>query len=226
MSKFTRPGAAARPSTPPAAKAAPAKPTSRYKKANQTQLGVDANYQRAGRYLLLVQRIEEGETPRGKEAFVAVHSVVLGADGDERTPLEVRFGGAVHRVGESTNWFQKTKGDYFDQNMLKFAIAASNMTQDEIAAAEEEQGHTIIDEMVSPEQPFAGVVLEAHVVVKIKKNGRDLPEDRLTSEHVATVTNWLRRVPYAEVKELVEAETLAKFLPDIDEKIAEEAAQG
>lgn len=225
MSKFTRPGGAARPSTTPAT---PAPRASKYKKASQTQLGVEANYQRAGRYLLLVERIEEGVTLRGKEDFVAVHSIVLAADGSERTPLEQRFGGALHRVGESTNWFQKLKGDYFDQNMLKFAIAASNMTQDEIAAAEEASGHTIVEEMVSPEQPFAGVVIEAHVTVRIGKKARDAgkAEAQLTAEDVFTVTNWVRRVPYAEVKELIEAETLAQFLPDIDAKIAEEAAQG
>lgn len=223
MSKFTRPGAPARPSTAPAT-TAPAARGSKYKRAGQTQLGVEANYQRAGRYLLLIERIEEGVT-RNKEDFVAVHSQVLAADGSERTPLEQRFGGALHRVGESTNWFQKLRGDYFDQNMLKFAIAASNMTQEEIDAAEQESGNTIIEEMVSAEQPFAGVVLEAHVVMKVNKKARDSgkEESQLTGEDVFTITNWVRRVPFAEVKELVEAEVLAKFMPDIDEKIAEEA---
>jgi hypothetical protein len=219
MSKFTRPGGAQ-----PAISKPSAKPASKYKKANQTQLGVEANYQRAGRYLLMIERIEEGVTPRGKEDFVSVHSVVLAADGSERTPLEQRFGGALHRVGESTSWFQKLKGDYFDQNMLKFAIAASNMTQEEIAAAEEESGTTIIEEMVGSEQPFAGVVLEAHVTIRIGKKARDAgkPEDQLTAEDVFTMTNWVRRVPYDELKELVEAETLAQFLPDLDAKIVEE----
>ncbi len=223
MSKFQRPGGA-KPATPPAP-ARPTAPVSKYKKAKDTQIGVEANYQRAGRYLFLIGRIEEGITPRGKEDFVSVHSTTLAADDSERTALERRFGGALHRVGEDVTWFQKLKGDYFDQNMLKFAIAASNMTQDEIAAAEEESGHTIVEEMVSAEQPFAGVVIEAHVQVRIGKKARDAgkTEDQLTSDDVFTVTNWVRRVPYAEVKELVEAEVLKQFLPDIEAKIAEEA---
>lgn len=224
MSKFKRPGGA-KPANTPAP--APAAPRSKYSRSRDVQVGVEANYQRAGRYLLLIERIEEGTTPRGKEDFVAVHSIVLAADGDERTPLEQRFGGAVHRVGESTNWFQKVRGDYFDQNMLKFAIAASDMTQDEIAAAEDENQTTIVDEMVSPEQPFAGVVVEAHVQVRIGKKARDAgkAEANLSSEDVFTVTNWVRRVPYSELSELVEDATLATYIPDLDEKIAAEAAE-
>lgn len=224
MSKFQRPGGAKPANTP---SPAPAARSGKYKRAGEVQVGVEANYQRAGRYLFLVQRVEEGTTPRGREDFVSVHSITLAADGSERTPLEQRFGGALHRVGEDVTWFQKVRGDYFDQNMVKFAIAASNLTQEEIAAAEDAAGHSIIEEMVSPEQPFAGVVVEAHVQVRIGKKARDAgkAETNLSSEDVFTVTNWVRRVPYAEVKELVEADVLAKFLPDIDEKIAEEAKE-
>lgn len=221
MSKFSRPGGKS--ATPPAA--APARRGSKYARSKDVQVGVDANYQRAGRYLLLIERVEEGVTPRGKEDFVAVHSIVLAADGSERTPIEARFGGAVHREGESTNWFQKTRGDYFDQNMLKFAIAASNMTQDELTALEEEHDTTIIDEMVSPEQPFAGVVVEAHVQVRRNKKGRDVADADLTSENVFTMTDWVRRVPYSELSELVDAEVLERHLPDLEAKIAEEAAE-
>ena len=221
MSKFQRPGGA-KPATPlPAKSAAPA---SKYKRAGEIQLSADINYQRAGRYLLLVERVEEGVTPRGREEFVSAHSVVLAADDSERTPLDRRFGGALHRVGEGVTWFQKLKGDYFNQNMLKFAIAASNMRQDEITAAENAAGHSIVQEMVSAEQPFAGVVLEAHVEIKVKKNGRELSEDKLTGDHITTVTNWVRRLPFTEVKELVEADVLAQYLPDLDAKIAKEAA--
>lgn len=226
MSKFQRPGAKPAPAPAAAKVAAPSKPASKYKKASETQIGVEGNYQRPGRYLLLVQRVEEGST-RNREDFVSVRSVVLAADGEERTPMEKRFGGAVHRVGEETSWFQKLKGDYFDQNMLKFAIAASNMTQDEIAEAENENNTTIVDSMVSAEQPFAGVVLEAHVQTRLKKAGKEFlkeghTEEELKSDHVSTVTDWVRRVPYAEVKELVSADVLATYLPDIDEKIAVE----
>lgn len=223
MSKFQRPGA--KPASAPAPKA-PAAPTSKYKKSREVQVGVEGNYQRPGRYLLLIQRIEEGQN-RTKEQFVSVRSVVLVSDGSERTPLEVKFGGSVHRVGEEVSWFQKLAGDFFDQNMLKFAIAASNMTQDEIAEREDETGSTIVDDMVSAEQPLAGVAVEAHVQTRIKKAGKDamkggLKEEDLKAEHVTTVTNWVRRLPYAEVKELVPADVLEAYLPDIDEKIAEE----
>lgn len=208
------------------ASAAPAARPSKYKKAAAVQLSVEANYQRPGRYLLLIERVEEGVTPRGREDFVSVHSIVLAADGSDRTQIDHRFGGPLHRVGENTIWFQKVRGDYFDQNMLKFAIAASNMTQDEIAKAEEESGHTIVDEMVSPDQPFAGVVVEAVVQTRAGKKARDAgkAEDQLLAEDTFTITNWLRRVPYAEVKKNVPADVLARFLPDIDEKISEENA--
>lgn len=228
MSKFQRPAAskAAPAKSAPAPKAAPA---SRYKKSAEVQVSQDGNYQRPGRYLFLVQRVEEGTT-RNREQFVSVRSVVLAADGSERTPLEVKFGGSVHRVGEETSWFQKLAGEYFDQNMLKFAIAASNMTQEEIVALETEHDTTIVDEMVSAEQPFAGIVLEAHVQTRVKKAGKELlkeglTEDQLKAEHVTTVTNWVRKVPFAELPELFaeDADVLAKFLPDLDEKIAKEA---
>ena len=220
MSKFARPGAKA-PASP--APKTPAKPASKYKRAGETQLGADANYLRAGSYLLLVTKIEEGMTPRGKEDFVSVHLTTLAADDSERTDLDRRFGGATHRVGEETNWFQKLSGDYFDSNMLKFAIVAYNQTQEEIAALEEEHNTTIIADMVGEDQPLAGVVLEAQVQVKIKKAGRELPEEKLTGDHVSTITTWRRRVPFAEVKEMVDADVLAKFLPDLDKKIAQEA---
>ncbi len=227
MSKFSRP--AGKPASTPAPKAAPAapqKPTSKYKKSSQVQVGVDANYQRAGEYIFLVQRIEEGTSQRHREDFVSVHSVCVAADGSGRSPLETRLGGMPHRVGEETNWFQKLKGEYFDQNMLKFAIAASNLTQDEISASEEENDTTIVAEMVGPEQPFAGVAVEAHVVMKLKAESKKkgVTEETATSDDVYTVTNWKRRVPYAELKEVIDAEVLERYLPDIDAKIAEESA--
>ena len=233
MSKFSRPAAGkAAPASKTSAPAAKSAPASRYKKSAQVQVSQDGNYQRPGRYLFFVQRVEEGST-RNREDFVSVRSVVIAADGSERTPLEVKFGGAVHRVGEETSWFQKLSGEYFDQNMLKFAIAASNTTQEEIVALETESDTTIVDEMVSDEQPFAGIVMEAHVQTRIKKVGKELmkdglPEDQLKAEHVTTVTNWIRKVPFAELPEMFaeEPEVLAKFIPDLDEKIAKEAAEG
>lgn len=211
----------------PAGNAAPATPAAparreKYARAKDVKVGQEANYLRAGSYLVMVNRVEEGQTRKRKD-FVSAHVTVLATDNDDRTPLDRTFGGRPHVVGEEASWFVGLDSDYFDQHMLKFAMVASNMTQDEIAAMEDEEGRSVVEAILA-EQPFSGVVLEVHAYVKPKKDFRSKDESTLTSNEVSTIVTWKRRLPYAEVKEAVDADVLAKFLPDIDAKIAEEAA--
>jgi len=224
MSRFQRPGGA-KPANPSPAP----QPVSRYKGAGNIQIGVEANYLRPGRYLAMIERVETGLTGQGKEPFTAVKLVILAADDTGLSPLDKQFGRGLHRLGEEVSWFSKETGKgalYFEQNMLKFAIVAWNLTQEEIDAAEKEEqvrtpGFSFIDE-IKTGVGLAGVVVEVEATMRQNADARKA-NAAPDAKNVNTFPKWIRRLPYSEVKEVIDPALLAQNLPDLEAKIAAEA---
>lgn len=220
MSKFKRPGA--KPAQAPATQAAPAQ-RRRYKPAASLQVGVEANYMRPGDYLLMIERIETGLTTTGNEPFVSVKLKVLAADDGGLSALDRQHGRGLHAVGETVSWFSKESGRtalYFEQNMLKFALVAWDMTQEEIAAAEEEDNESFID-AIKRGDGLIGVVIEASATMRQNSESKKRNEEP-AADNLNTFPKWKRRVPYSELAEILDEKALA-MIPDLDEKLAEEA---
>jgi hypothetical protein len=224
MSNFQRPGGA-KPATSPAPQtqsAQPAKP--RYAGAASIKIGVESNYLRPGAYLAMIERVETGRTTTKNEDFVSVKLTILAADDSTLSGEDRQFGRGLHRVGETASWFVKESGPtalYFEQNMLKFAIVAWNLTQEEIAEIEQANGVSFIDSIKKGEG-LAGVVVELQATMRQNAESKKANQPA-TADNLNTFPKWIRRLPYAEVKELVPADVLAKFLPDIEAKIKAEA---
>lgn len=203
----------------PAPSSAP-KAKSRYTKVGDQTIQPEANYLRPGRHLVMVVRMEEGDT-RKRKPFVAARVVVLSTQPDSH-----QLAGRPHRPGEEASWFQDATSDYFDNNMARFALVATGGSQADIAQKEEELGTSIIEWFLSEEQPLAGVVMEANVELTLKKESRlkGVTLASATSSDVFSLTRWVRRVPFAEVADLVSDKVLlGRLIPDLEEKIASES---
>lgn len=222
MSKFKRPGA--KPAQAPAPQATPAAaPRSRYRPAAAVQLGVESTYMRPGDYLLMIERIETGVTEQKREPFISVKLKVLAASDDGLSALDRQFGRGIHTVGETVSWFSKESGPaalYFEQNMLKFALVAWDMTQEEIAAAEQENEESFI-EALKRGDGLIGVVIEGSATMRQRKKSKEDNEEP-AEDNLNTFPKWKRRVPYSELAEILDEKALA-MIPDLDEKLAEEA---
>lgn len=238
MAPVTRPGAKK------GAAPAPAAPKSKYAGTTGTKATRDANYFSAARYISLVERVEEGEN-QGGAAIIAVNHVVLATDTSTRDDSGIDSkSGPAKRPGESVSDLFSKANVSFAANLMAFAITLSGMTQDEIRAAElapdpetGEPGYDgkFIEEIVGESQPFAGRVVEVNVKVMpskaAKASGKPLMEIPMGKDGLFTKVSYVRVIPYAEVKQLIEDGTIdekiaARYLSDLDEKIAAEAAEG
>ena len=227
-----------------AGKTAPAAPKSKYAGTTGTKATRDANYFSASRYISLIERVEEGEN-QGGAAIIAVNHVVLGTDTSTRDDSGIDSkSGPAKRPGESVSDLFSKANVSFAANLMAFAITLSGMSQDEIREAElavdEETGAPgydgkFIEEIVGDEQPFAGKVVEINVKVvatkAAKASGKPLMEIPMGKDGLFTKVSYVRVIPFAEVKQMIEdgeidAKIAARYLSDLDEKIAAEAAQG
>ena len=209
MAKITKPGGAK-----------PAQPKSKYAGVTSAKVSRDGNYITPATYIALIERVEEG-TSQNAQDFVAINLTILAVDGSGRSEMDER-GGPANRVGESvSDW--NGAGVVFAGNMMAFAMAATGMSQEEIQEAEEYDGQ-FIEEMVGEDQPLAGRVVELRVGVRKTKDAKTKDLDTLSmGKGLFTKCTYLRRVPYAELADLVDEDVLARFIPDLDEKIAEES---
>lgn len=235
----SKPGGKAAPKSTPK----PTAPKSKYAGTTSVKASRDANYFSAGRYFTLIERVEEGEN-QGGTLIVAANHVILASDASTRDDSSIDSkSGPLKRPGESVSDVFSKGNVSFAANLMAFAITLSGKSQDEIRDAElqaDDEGNPgyegkFVEEIVSDEQPFAGLVVEVNCKVLASKaakaSGKPLMEIPMGKDGLFLKTSYVRRVPYAEVKEMVDegvidAKIAARFLSDLDEKIAVEAAEG
>lgn len=231
----------------PATKPTTQAPKSKYAGTTSTKASRDANYFSAGRYLTLIERVEESEN-QGGSLINAVNHVVLMADPSTREDNGIDSkSGPLKRPGESVSDIFSKANKAYAANLMAFAITLSGMTQDEIREAElapitDDEGKEIgpgyegrfIEEIVSDAQPFAGKIVEMNCKVlptkAAKASGKPLMEIPMGKDGLFTKVSYIRVVPYAEVAEMVEsgeidAKIAARFLPDLAAKVEAEAAE-
>ncbi len=222
----------------PAARTAPAVHShSKYASVSTAQVSVEGNYIRAGRYLAQIEKIEEGTTPMGREDFVSIHLLVLAADDSQLTVLDQRFGGGLSAVGESVSDFNKLNNIAFNQKMMAFAMVVSNLTQQEIQDQEVTKGAELglkpsesaglfVSAMTAEDQPFAGKFIEVTVRWVKNKDNKSVPDSEVGRDGVYPKTTFNRLVSASEVAETIDSELLLSRVPNIQELIDAEGAEG
>jgi len=214
---------------------------SKYAKASASSGQKSKNFFTAGHYLILVNRIKECQDSN------EVHQVVLESTNlhtfpDSRLGRNYPTRDAIPALiaGQDADEVLKKTNPVYDSRLKSLALGVSGMSDAEFANAEmadwqNEKGEPQkgyqgrgIELMVSEAQPFAGQVIELIVNQQIKKKAR---EAKKTDDQLSVSTDFVnqldfrRIVPFAEVQKIASAEVLKRFIPDIEAKVAAEAAE-
>lgn len=195
-------------------------PKSKYASVSGATVSRRANYIRPGRYLVRVDRFEEGQN-RKKQDFVVSQMTVVnvsetavpGRDYDRDRDLP------LHSVGEEISDLMMVANIAFEQRVKGFVMAAGDLTQEDFD--EEEYEGALIDAAVAEDQPLAGYTVEV-LAEQIVKQGASEP---YSNDDVYTRCTYIRRVPASELAEHLGEKDLTRFYPDLDEKIAAEAEE-
>lgn len=219
--------------------AAPAKPASRYSGSSKTAPTMDANYVRPGTILLRINQVEEGENRKREEMnFVNCTTLACLAESDAINPATKKpF--APMRPGEDFSVVFVVKTDYFLANWKQFVLCATDGSDEAIfEKAETDHPDLSTDDgydevygalcagIAGEDQLLAGTVMELEVTYRLKKESREKDEDKLTADDFSKRTTWKRRVPFAEVAEILDEAAIDRFFPGdaLEKLIAEEAS--
>jgi len=165
--------------------------------------GDGGNYERAGHYLMLINKCKTG-TSRKKRDFAAVEKTCVHVFDDND--------GLGHRVGEDVTWMVMADNDYFASDICKFIAAVLDMDPEEV---DDSHGGLIFEEEgdKSHDQPFAGLVVECRNREVQKKN----------SEGTFTKIKHVRQVPASELLTILDPKVIARYFPnDVLKSIAEQ----
>lgn len=152
----------------------------------QAKAKMDANYERAGRYLERIDRVRV-DISRKQETYLAIEKTVICIiDGDDAKG---------HKKGEQITHMLMQKHDMFLPNMKAFIAAACSMNSEEIT---EENAK----EVCGPIQPLTGTVVECHNrMVQTRAN------------QPFTAINYMREVPAAELLQMLPPQDQETFFP-------------
>lgn len=195
--------------------------TNKYADVGGARAQRPANYIRTGHYLARIDRVEEGTTFK-KEDFVAANLTILKVfpDSQEGFDYDRKVKTPLHAVGEAVTDFMAVQNVAFNGRIKGFASIAGDLNESDWA--QENPKGSIVGEIVGATQPLSGVVVEIRADLRVKKEAKAKPEAALTGKDVYTQTGYVRRVPFAELKELLDEATIARHLPDLEASIAAE----
>lgn len=194
-------------------------PQSKYAGVGAARAQRPANYFKpGGHFLWRVIKVEEGED-RFKNALVAAQGGIIHTFEDSDA--------ASNRVGEEVAEVIKRSNVAFAGRLKALAMAIGDLTEADFEA--QEYDGEIFDELVSEDQPGAGVILQVRTVQVLKQAAAN--KEKPEPKDYYTRTDFVRRVAFSEVKELLVAagldeETIARRVPNIDAEIEAENAEG
>ena len=193
-------------------------PQSKYAGVGAARAQRPANYYRPGLHALVrVLKIEEGED-RFKVGLVAMQGSVIFSFEDSAN--------GANAVGEEVSEVIKRNNVAFASRLKAVAMAVGDLTEADFES--QEYDGQIFDELVSDDQPGAGVVLEVRTSEILKQNAANKathePKDFYTR------VDFIRRVPFSEVKEIlatagVSEDIINRRVPNINEEIEREEAE-
>lgn len=202
-------------------KAAPAAPQSKYAGIGAARAQRPANYFKPGFHgLVRILKVEEGED-RFKTTLVACQATVvhLFADADAAN---------TNKVGEECAEVIKKTNQAYAGRLKALAMAVGDLTEQDFE--EQKYDGEIFDELLSEDQPAAGVIVETRSALVKKKAAAEKTAEQLKPSDFYTRVDFLRRVPFGEVKEIlaaagVEERIINQRVPNIDAEIAQEQTE-
>lgn len=147
----------------------------------------DVNYARAGTYLCRIDRCKTGVT-RKRIEFTAIEMTIIHVYDDAE--------GKGHRLGETVTAYYGSDNDYFLSEIKGFIAALLDANEDEIDEDD-------CFEMVSDEQPFAGMT----IVMKNRDKRSQTPP-----HGVYTLVRY-ENFPADRVGEVLTEDEIARFFP-------------
>lgn len=162
-----------------------------FDKIGEASAPANTNYLGEGRYLLRIDACKIKEDRNGVDMFVM-----------ETTIVNVIQAGD-HREGEEASHLVKRTSDYFLPEIKGIAIAVTGATADQITPE-------VCEEIVSDDQPFAGLVLE-YV-------GSQVETKNSTPENPRHVTRrfYKRAVPFGELFQTLSEDQRSRYFPSLD----------
>lgn len=194
---------------------------SKYAKVSTTDVFGSVNYfNRAGRYLVLVNSIEEGENHQNVLFIQANLRIVKVMEGDPSFDYDKRKNNepvalSAHKIGEEVVDKMMSNNQAFGSNVKRLAMAAGDLTQEDFD--KEEYEGQIIEDMVDTEQPLAGRVIEVRAVQVVKKVNRNLDEEDLRNEHVYTRVDYVELLQGEDIIDELDKETIESYSIDTSE---------
>lgn len=175
-----------------------------------------ANYFKPGTHALWrISRIEEGED-RFKTALVAANGTLIFAFEDN----------SGNRTGEEVSEVIKRSNVAFEGRLKALAMAAGDLTETDFD--QQEYDGEIFDDMVAEENPVGGTVVEVRAVSVVKQTAANKKPEDLEAKDRYTRVDFVRRVPFSEVQEVmlaggIEQDKIDRLIPGIAEEIAAES---
>lgn len=202
------------------------KPKSKYAKVSSAEVFGDVNYfNRAGRYLVLINSIEEGEN-HNNVLFVQANLRILKVfdNGPESYDYDKRRSGepvviAPHTVGEEVVDKMMSNNVAFTSNVKRIAMTVGDLTQDDFDK-ESFEGE-IIEDMVSSEQPLAGRVIEVRAKQVVKKPQREKDEEDLRNEDCYTRIDYVELLDGEDIEDELDTEIIEQYGIDVTTADAE-----
>lgn len=168
----------------------------------------DSNYVRRGHYLALITKVKADQN-RQDQDFVAVEMTILHthSDGDGKELQGTEEAGTNdtwHRAGEDVSHIMMKKHDSFLGNLKSFIANVMDVDPADVTKA------TCVKACCQPDQPMAGRVVELKNRVIQTRAGNDF-----------TKVSYVRELEPKEYAGVVDQEIINRYLPDIDERLAE-----
>jgi len=176
-----------------------------------TKVSKRGTYLGIGHYLLRINAFRRLDGFNGKGYVPDMTVVRVFPDSpDSATPVGTEVGDVMKDTNKA--YMPRLRG---------FLDAAGNLTQE---TWDKEGGKAIVAQASGDDQPLAGRVVEARVTMRIKVPSQNKPRAELREGvDTYTGTDYLRLVPFSEVKETLDADDLAEYFPDIEEQVKAEA---
>jgi hypothetical protein len=197
-------------------------PKSKYAKVSGAEVFGAVNYlNRASRYIVLINSIEEGENhnnilfvQNNMRILKVIKGGSLSHDYDKRKngePVELD----PHPVGDEVVDKIMSNNIVFGSNLKRLAMTVGDLTQEDFD--NESYEGEIIEDMVNAEQPLAGRVVEIRAVQVVKKAQRDKDEEDLTNEDCYTRVDYVELLQGEDITEELDAEVIEEYQIDTSE---------
>lgn len=158
-----------------------------FDKIGDAKAKVQANYFRAGHYIVRINAVLLKENRHGEDLFIIECTVLHVYDDDD---------GKGHTVGEDVSQAIKMKDDMALPNVKRFLMSILECEEDAVTSQ-------VCERVVSKKQPLAGVIAEVQNRMTVTKKGNDFTE-----------IGWRRTVPAKVLLEELDESVINRYFEE------------